>query len=603
MNIEKIEISNFKGIEKLSYTPKNAISVLLGKNGAGKTSFIQALECIFGGKHNSKSFIRYGKTKAVISVTAAGTVFTRQISWNDKDHPYMLDGSKVTERDFRSWMADKAGISAEDFKALTSSKVFEAIDPQAFSEFLSNHIPEKIAFETLVSVLNEDAAFGGKFDANALKILKKELGENFEPNEFTGLYDGFYKERRTVNRELKAAKAKVENKLEKPEKSREDIEKEKEEIMKEEAEMAASEKIRKSYEGSLKAYESARAQKEKLEAEVRAAKCVKPDDGALAKLNSQMVAGQESVSKSESVIQVLQNNNALYQKTLDNLDKPVCPISEKLVCSTDKTELKAELQGMIAENNRAIQSENGRIDEFRKALEKIREKIAAFNTSKVAYEKYATLSAQLKDFKLPEKPAEPSSKAYDSKTEVRAAKIAERKIMVNEAYAAAVAYEKFQEDRKACDKIALKQKCYDALVKATDPKGAVIQALLTAYFEIFNKTCNEIAEKIKSPFTVEFVSDNGISLRCWKNKMACAYDGLSNGEKIIITYIVLDMLNQLTGNRMLFVDNLNELDGKSIMSFLNMLHRSDYYDHIILCSVDYEEITGALDMIEADYVL
>lgn len=595
MNIEKIEIRDFKGIDNLTYEPKNRIAVLAGENGTGKTSFIEALECIFGGKHNSKDYIRYGATKAVISVTTGGDVFTRQLAYNDKEHSYMLNGKKTTERDFRGYLAKMAGIPTDDFRVLSSSKVFEAMDSKELSDFLAGHIPEQITFLQLENTLND--AYGGKFNPNSLKMLKKALGDEFSPNDFTALYDGFYKERRTVNRDVKTAAAKVSTKPDSPGKNTKEITEEKEAILKKEAEMNAQKNVMKAYKEGISAYENALANREKLEKAVSDAKCAKPDEKALDDLNGVLAAGQKAIAEMKSTIRLLGDNNALYQRTLDNLDKPVCPISEKLVCRTDKTALKAELTGMLERNGREIQTLQKKIEASEKKLEEIQEKISKTNAEKTRYESYLALEKQLKVFSVPKKPEKPEIKEYD------AVKIAEEKAKVSAEYAKAAAYEKYLEDQKAYELLVLKQQCYDALVKATDPKGEVIQTLLSAYFAIFNETCAQIAETVKSPFKVEFVSDNGIHLRCWKDGMARRYENLSDGEKIIVTFIVMNMLDQLTGNKMLFVDNLNDLDMGVLLSFLKMLYKSDYYDHVILCSVNYSDILGALDMIEADYIL
>ncbi len=594
MNIEKIKISGFKGIDRLTYEPKNRIAVLAGENGTGKTSFIEALECIFGGKHNSKDYIRYGATKAVISVTADGDVFTRQLAFNDKEHSYMLNGKKTTERVFRGYLAKMAGMTTDDFQVLSSSKVFEAMDSQELSDFLAGHIPQKITFPQLENTLND--AYG-TFNPNALKILKKVLGDEFSPNDFTALYSDFYKERRAVNRDVKTAAAKVSTEPDSPGKTSKEIAEMKEGILAKEAEMNAQKNVMKAYKDGVSAYENALANRKKLEKAVSDAKCAKPDEKALDALNSTLEAGQKGTAEMRATVRLLGDNNALYKRTLDNLDKPVCPISEKLVCSTDKTALKAELTGMVERNDKEIQTLQKKIEASEKKLEEIREKIAKVNAETARYEKYLTLQEQLKAFTVPKKPEKPEGKEYD------AAKIAEEKAKVSSEYAKAVAYEKYLKDKKAYEMLVLKQQCYNALVKATDPKGEVIQTLLSAYFAIFNETCAQIAETVKSPFRVEFVSDNGIRLRCWKDGMARAYESLSDGEKIIITFIVMNMLDQLTGNKMLFVDNLNDLDMGVLLSFLKMLYRSDYYDHVFLCSVNYSDILGALDMIEADYIL
>ena len=49
MEVIKIIIENFKGIKRVELDPIKPINVLIGRNNSGKSSVLQALECL--GKH------------------------------------------------------------------------------------------------------------------------------------------------------------------------------------------------------------------------------------------------------------------------------------------------------------------------------------------------------------------------------------------------------------------------------------------------------------------------------------------------------------------------------------------------------------------------
>ena len=51
----------------------------------------------------------------------------------------------------------------------------------------------------------------------------------------------------------------------------------------------------------------------------------------------------EDVVTQSKVYQTLADNKKWFEMTISQLDRPVCPISEKLICKTDKTGLKADL--------------------------------------------------------------------------------------------------------------------------------------------------------------------------------------------------------------------------------------------------------------------
>ncbi len=74
-------------------------------------------------------------------------------------------------------------------------------------------------------------------------------------------------------------------------------------------------------------------------------------------------AGQEAIRKEikdkrdvlrevESSIGIAEKDIAFMKRVLDALAKPVCPISSKLVCSTDKTGIRSELEAGVKEKRR-----------------------------------------------------------------------------------------------------------------------------------------------------------------------------------------------------------------------------------------------------------
>ena len=72
------------------------------------------------------------------------------------------------------------------------------------------------------------------------------------------------------------------------------------------------------------------------------------------------------------------------------------------------------------------------------------------------------------------------------------------------------------------------------------------------------------------------------------------YTGLSSGEKLFVSFLVLDMLNQLTGMRMAFIDNLEQLDRRTLEYAHSILTSEEFmesYDHIFVCGVDNQDIT------------
>lgn len=588
MLIESIKIKNFKGVNSIEYTPKTKISVLKGANGRGKTSFLQGIEFCLTGKHSQKQNIRHGCDLASVELVINGTSYVRNISLENVVAPCMIDGNKIIEKDFNRLIAKELQVDADDLKVLSASKIFEEMSSKDMSAFLSDHIPEQISFETLTDIL-------GDFNENALKILESDLGEEFTPNDFTGLYKGYYSIRRDVNRELKSAKALIEEKVEEPAFTKELVNAEKDALVKEEADYSNALKLLKAYELAEKGRKEALDYKETLEKRVKSSKVSKPDETTAKETKKEIEELNSLIKKENSSISAFKENNNLFEKTLISLDKPICPLSDKLVCSTDKSGLKTELESLIDANNKSIEECKDTISFYEGKIAELNESLERYNEAKLKYNEFCLLKKQLDEIKVPEVPDKPIVPDFDEELA-----IAKKKELMNK-YNKILLFEKWLEDKAKYDELRIKADSYDALCQATNPKGTIIQQLLANYFDVFNTVCNEVSDKLETGFTLNFVSDDGVKLYCIKNDQKREYDNLSNGEKIIISFIVINMINHLTGGKILFLDNLNELDTANLVRFLTLLESSDY-DHIFACSVDYEDVQGALDFVKYESI-
>jgi len=70
MSIELLEITNFRNLEKIILNPSSTINAIVGNNGSGKTSLLEAIYFLGTAKSfrtpHSKQAIQFGKTKFVV---------------------------------------------------------------------------------------------------------------------------------------------------------------------------------------------------------------------------------------------------------------------------------------------------------------------------------------------------------------------------------------------------------------------------------------------------------------------------------------------------------------------------------------------------------
>ena len=56
-----------------------------------------------------------------------------------------------------------------------------------------------------------------------------------------------------------------------------------------------------------------------------------------------------------------QANKQFLERTLESLNKPVCPLSDRSICKTDKSELRKEIEELIQKNSETIQRQTEHI--------------------------------------------------------------------------------------------------------------------------------------------------------------------------------------------------------------------------------------------------
>ncbi len=130
MKINKIQIENFRNLESVRLQPKSALNFIIGDNGAGKTSILEAMVVLSRGRsfRTSQASELVGPAKPVFSV------FT-EIEQDDgkRDHLGL-------ERSGKHWKARKNGQDLSHISQLTRSLPLVLMEPN--SHLLVNGAPD-----------------------------------------------------------------------------------------------------------------------------------------------------------------------------------------------------------------------------------------------------------------------------------------------------------------------------------------------------------------------------------------------------------------------------------------------------------------------------
>ncbi len=591
MNINKVLVRNFKGIEKMDFVPEK-INVFVGPNGAGKSSALQSI--IAGLTGECTNPIRTGAKEASVKLDL-GTLGSELERIYGEKNIVKIAGKTTTQKAVNQLFEDRCKVSNSTMKLMTSSK-----------------LAAEIKAGTLADFMLKENLFGGKLEISSEKLFsmvvfspeaRREL-EMFLPatpatfgmDVIANVFKEFYDMRTVVKRDIATAKAKSTYVGAVPSRKVSAIEKEIEMLS------DASGKL-KEYQVKLDFYEKQMIiirektkALEKSNAEVAALTSVtKPDESRKTMIDKQVEMIRNNISSNNSSKKLFESNLEMLNKTLANLEKPVCPLSDKLVCSTDKTPLKKELseqaEGIKAEIDRLeteIKALNEKLEKGKAALIVYDKDLKAYNDSQGILMRHKMLKESIPE--MPVKPELPSEVADATK---RLSELKEEKEK-------ALEYELAQKNASEVLRLECKNAIYNEIVSKLDSKGEVNAAILKSALEILKNHINTRAKEISSEFEIDFDVSNGVRFLC-KTSATSGFINIadaSSGEQLMFMFLIMDMLNSASGFGMFFIDDLDKLDENMLEALIKLLLNPDVakvYHHTFICAINHEDTMKVLD--------
>ena len=578
-NIKSLEILNFKGISKKTEDFDTLPKFIGGENGKGKTSFLEALRYALTGKSPSREdFLRKGEAYGYVCITfddPEETAIAREF-YSEKPTKVSVNGKATTAKNAQQLICSLLNIEEEQLDLTTSSEVFRELFKGELGKYLLSFVDEKFTPEKLFGLV--------KFSEEETNYLRNKLPANFGLPECETVYKELYTERASLKTLVQRASGKLpETPPQKPIHNLEEIE---EKLSK----MLAEEQIEKANVAALKVYENAvAAYKRKadeitaIKAEIAAISIDEPEEIALKDLSLKKdieAKRQEAMKRkatAESVVNTMKNNNLLFEKTLKNLNTNFCPISERLVCTTDKTAAKAEFEALINENNKAIAAQQDIMAKADAELRELAEKEKALNERLALLTKKEVLTSSLEKAEkaLGEEPKKPEI--------VPKCDASQKDILVSQK-AKILEYNDYVTVRAEYEKVSRQYELICGLVKKFEAKGIVNEAIIGFYCDIFNEEIAPLASAVD--YQILFVPENGLTLsvKPGENKKAVPFENLSNGEQLIVTSFILHMCNMFAGCNIMLIDNLNDLDEENIKVFKSIIEKLSPEYTLLVCA-------------------
>ena len=593
MKFESATISQFKGItyKHIPSIPKRTI--FTGKNGSGKTSAMEALRYAITGDAPDNC-IRSGASNADVSVVlGTGDQIERMPTPSGSTKPSKIkyNGTLTTQKSVNEMLKVSTGLDVATMKVMTSGELLEAMNGGQLSDFLTSSglLPVNVDVDELSALcgLSSEAAF-------MAGMYLPPMPNKFGLDVITDAYKTFYDERAVVTREIKEAE--IKSKFEGAAPIR-DIAA----IDKEIAIVSASKAENEVYKSKKDVYERALSMRQKQTAEIKLleAKLPKTTTGApdVNKRNNaqaQLRRLNERKTAVSSTIAVLEKDIATFQKMLANLGSSKCPLSDKLVCTTDKTAIQEELEEQVRLNQAEIDKLKNEMSDIASKIKMFEKQIEDFNAENDKYQAANLLSSQIKALRaalvdLPPVPVEPKSSS-DADAKIR---------ILNEEKAAVMKYMLAEENGKKIPVLESRMNTIQELVTALNPKGGVREKIISHALAPLVAHINTRASELKLDIDIDIRVDKGSHIFCktFNSGDFIPFESASSGQRAIVLYLFLDMLNALSGFGVLFLDGLEVLDANAFDSLLTVLESADAdktYDHIFVASVNHEDVLDVL---------
>ena len=579
MKIAKIIINNFRGITTETLLP-DKINVLLGHCGTGKSSTMDAIKWGLTGKI-TKEDIRYDSPEASIKIIFDdGTSIMRTQSAKATNY---VNEKVATEKATNEFLENKFGCSISSIEAMCGASFFKSLSKKDLKSFIIDILPIKASFSKIVE-LSDD------LDEEKISFIKEYLEDEVSLADIDAAYKTVFDGRKVKKQVLKNLQEKSKFTKELPGVTKEELLKRQGEIALIEAKVNDYKKNLERYNKSLKTRENAEKQLADMKNRLHQYKDIKqPVEADLQLAIKEKQLFIDAIANANNTIAIMKANVELMQRTLDSLDKPVCPISERIVCTADKSGLREELISLVEMNNKELTNGYNFIVRCNEQVDKRDEIINSYNNQLIAWNNKINLENTINAFALPEvldKPEEVNGDFAEEKLQIQN--------MLN------VWYKKDASDQAAknIEETVHKVNLYDFAVKFFSANG-IKSKLLEKAVDPLQKMIDEKTQSLRKGFKISLMTEEEFDITISpRTGEVVPLNKISAGEFIVTAYILMSVVSQITGVSILMMDNLDNLDSDAARQLMLLLDADENFNTIILASVDHPDIIDAISEVD-----
>ena len=620
MKIKSISVENFRGIQRFEHEFKNKVTVITGKCGKGKSSFLDAVRFPLTNilpENPVKDGYMTAKVKEVCENEDGDSIVIEKEIERPSKVSTLISGRKVGTSVTKKFIESETDVNSELIKMTTSSEILANLKPSDFASIFLTESVERKTLEDLLEICNKqetperlkiqinDGVFNNKnLPPDAIKYFNEFfLDKEFSLETISKAFEEAKNKRREVNAICKSLEKDAKDFV-----SMTEIKTDEGKLNKKLEELIGFEKNNNSYYERVKAYNSAVKLKNETEKrivscdlEIQTNKSVEPNMKDLETLENELKNKTKEVSNLMAVKKTLVDSKSRTEKTISELNKPVCPISAKICCTTDKSPFKKELLESISDIENSIKLSDENIEKSQSEINELNNKIKIFYENRENWNKKMNFINEKErlskmQIEIPEKPEEISITSYS----------AEKANVTQELNK----IKKYKEMQKKYNDFWKNKREYNVLnfiVKSLDIKGPVVSDFIRTLVEPIEDVCNERATVLKTGMKVKLLVKDGLTMlfQLGELKPFLPYTSLSAGEKILAIVLMTDLVNLFSGSGFLIIDDTDHLDEDSfevLLKFVTDQDIQEQYDNIIISSVNHSDIVNKIKDYDVDHV-
>lgn len=584
MRIIKVRAKDIYGIEgEKDYCLSDKVTALFGHNGAGKSSFIKTLNFAISGARTDSMIFAGKNSAAAMFETDNGLRVDRMVSPTGRGgytQKCWINKQKASAEEALDQTAAGWQTKPENLKLLSSSDIGAALEKDA-GKILLSYADNKLSRNDVLGMLKESGLKPAEILADDIDMLR--LPTEIGWNESRDLVKNAIAKRREAKAKVQALTA-TQNGLiaqagtQDPNAPTADAAKaELDNITRQEAFAQAAQKNMAEYQKQVDYRANVLNSIRACEEEIKNAGPQEDLNALKAKLKEITDSGTAAGQNKASAEGTIQSLAPLYER----LGTGVCPIWNKIQCTTDMTGAKNFVKSQIDAANERAKTAQAIIDAANKSYAEINAKIQAAERVNILKERAEAMKKAIPP--EPVKPAEIQVQDFSQrKVYLQAVIMADEKRMQAQA---------MSKDIQEAMKDVARQ---DFLAKAFSDEGPVVSQILSSYLAILTQAA-EKAEK-ETGIGVVFTYNKGLDIAFRKGDTAPRpYSTLSSGEQMLAFLTVSDLLHRIASIPILLLDDLDKLDLDNLDRLLTLLDRvKDSYGNIILAGVDHGGVNEVL---------